>query len=277
MHRIMNTGLDLEKERLDSSEEDWVFGAVSMPCLAQIPEADRIKYLPKGEVQKGAEDTMDCATRGPINVLETKFNWMLKNGKISPQNEAWLRERGYITENGVEFSDAFIAILSGTTERGNSLKAPLEAIRQHGLIPKRMLPLEPWMTWKDYHDRSRITGSMHALGEDFKARFPMNYEKVFETDYPKLLKEDLLVVGGYAWPDPVDGVYPRVGFAPNHCFDLVEKLEDPYAAFDNYLDTDGDFLKKLASDYDMLDYGYRIYVRKEIVRRKNWLLELLGF
>lgn len=80
---IKNTGIDFRKEELEQSEEDWVFGAWTLSCLAKIPLELREKYLPKGEVQRGREDMMDCATRGPINILEAKFTWLLENKKVS--------------------------------------------------------------------------------------------------------------------------------------------------------------------------------------------------
>jgi hypothetical protein len=268
-----NTGIDLAKERSEASTEDWQFGAFSQPCIASIPIEDRIKYLPKGEVQRGVEDFMDCATRGPINILEIKFNYLLKNKKFLPENEAWLREKGYIDENGITFSDRFIAIRSGTSRTGNSLKAPLEAIRKQGLIPKRMLPSKADMTFGQYIDNSEITGSMLALGIAFTERFPINYEKVLETHYEEANKDDPLNVAGFAWPAPKGTIYPRTEGEPNHVW---VNLFPKYTAFDNYLDTDGDFIKQLASDYDFYEYGYRIFMSQKLPEPSKDIYQLMG-
>lgn len=261
----VNYGLDLAKEQADQSAEDWVFGSSSPMCLsAGMVSTDRNKYLPTGEIQKGAEDTMDCASRAPVNILETKFNYLFNNDKISPENKQWLIDNGYFTETGITFSDAFVAINSGTTRNGNSLKAPIDAIHNLGMIPKSMLPLETTMTWDEYHDPARITPAMIALGAEFLKRFTINYERVLEKDFAWLLTEDLLDVGGYAWPRPKNGIYPRSENQPNHAFIVVQ---DPlYTIFDNYIDSsDGDYIKRLASDYDLLDYGYRVIVTAEHV------------
>ena len=270
---LKNYGLDLAKEKLEQSTDDWKFGAIGED-LAIIPENERMKYLPIGEVQKGQDDLMDCASRGPLNILETKFNFLLKNKKLSFENEMWLKEKGYITNDGVEFSDAYIAILSGTTRQGNSLKAPLEAIRKNGLIPKSVLPLKSDMTWEQYHDPNRIMPLMKMLGEDFMSRFHINYEKVFEKSYPKLIKTCMLNVAGFAWPEPINGEYQSVNQVANHCFIVVRS--PLYLIFDNYPDSfDGDFIKKLANDYDLLDYGYRLSVnQKAIVPKKPFLRRL---
>ena len=271
-------GLNLEKELQEQSEKDWEFGAASLKCLAEIPEEERENYLPKGEVQKGVEDMMDCATRGPLNILETKFNWLLRNKKLSFENEFWLKQNGYVKLHNalyeVEFSDAFVAINSGTTRNGNSLKAPLEAIRKQGLIPKYKLPLGSWMTWEDYHNPARITENMRQLGQEFIERFTINYERVFETGFETLLQKDLLDVAGYAWPDLIKGEYSFTEIPPNHIFVGI-KLPQTYI-FDNYEEIAGDFIKKLASDYNFFEYGYRIFItaeRKQILTGQENIIE----
>lgn len=259
---MKNYGFNLELEKLHRSDNDWTFGAFSTPCIALIPEIKRLEYLPKGEVQRGAEDTMDCATRGPINILETKFNWLYKNNLITPENKLWLEKNGYIQNGNVEFSDAFIAIKSGTTREGNSLKAPLQAIENNGLIPKSMLPLLNTMTFDEYHDPHRITDVMDSLGQDFKKRFPINYELVYSIHYKELYESDMLVQAGYAWSQPINGEYPRVDYPFNHVW--IGVVKPLHTIFDNYIDpVDGDFIKKLAPDYAMLDYGYRLFITSE--------------
>jgi hypothetical protein len=266
----MNRGLDLEKEQEDRQDEDWVFGAASQQCLAVVPPADREAHLPPGEVQRGRDDLMDCASRAPLNVLETKFNYLLKTGKLP--HAIWLRDNGYITEKGFEFSDAFIAILSGTRRTGNSLKAPCHAIHEYGLIPKQKLPLRKDMTWEEYHNKERVTGSLMALGEQFKSRFTINYERVLEADYDTLLEDDMLIVAGYAWPKPKGGEYPRTDNKPNHAIMAIRTPK--YFIFDNY-ETRDSYIKKLANDYDLLDYGYRLYISTTPASKDGTILSLM--
>ena len=255
-------GLNLDLELKHASDDDWVFGGFSIPCLASIPESDRVKYLPIGEVQRGKEDMMDCATRGPINILETKFNYLYRNNKLIPENKKWLEDNNYVNNGNIEFSDAFIAILSGTTREGNSLKAPLQAIENNGLIPKSKLPFINSMSFEQYHDPNRITDSLKSLGQEFKRRFPINYEKVYAVHFNELYESDLIDEAGYAWPQPINGEYPRVEEDPNHVW--VGICRPLHTIFDNYIDpVDGDFIKKLASDYKMLDYGYRVYITSQ--------------
>jgi hypothetical protein len=262
---MKNQGFDRQKEDFDSSPKDHQYGSVILPCLTDIKEDEREAYLPAGEVQRGVEDMQDCATRGPLNIYETKFNWLIRNKKLSADNLRWLQRNGYITERGVEFSDAWVAIGSGTTRQGNSLKAPLDFIYNSGLLPKSVLPLKPWMTFDEYHDPERITDEMEALAREFNKRFLLNYGKVYTHEFEHKLKEDMLVVAGYAWPDPVEGTYLRVEDDFNHCFILFKR---PMSfAFDNYIDpVDGDFVKRLAPDYNFMQYGYQLIVRENEIR-----------
>jgi len=139
----MNYGLNLEKERSEINDQDWILGSASSPCFSFIAEKDRELYLPEGEVQRSDKgDMMDCATRSPLNILEAKFSYLVSNGvyhdkDFHRENIDWLLDNGYVvTKEGVKFSDAFVAINSGTTPNGNSLKAPLEAIRKQGRCSK---------------------------------------------------------------------------------------------------------------------------------------------
>ena len=263
-----NYGLNLELEKAHQKPKDWVFGATSPKCLAEIQPDKRWEYLPKGEVQRGAEDTMDCATRAPINILETKFSYLLRENLIPPENLKFLIDNGYLGGYGnIVFSDAFVAINSGTTRQGNSLIAPLEAIRKKGLIPKSMLPLEKTMTWDAYHNPARITEKMRKLGEEFADRFTINYEKIYEDKFSEVLDRDLVDTGGYAWPTPISGEYPRTDNDPNHAFILFNKPMSN--AFDNYEEASGDFIKKLASNYKFVGHGYRVIISSTVPLEKK--------
>lgn len=256
-----NHGLNLELEALHRSDTDWVFGAASLPSIVAIPPAERSNWLPVGEVQKGAEDTMDCASRGPTNVLEAIFTYHYTHA-MKPENKAWLLEQGYVANNKVTFSDAFTAILSGTTSSGNSLIAPLDSLHNNGLIPKPMLPLLPTMTFAQYIDRDRVTVAMLDLGKEFVSRFTINYDRVFSSDFPSVSQIDFIDIATYAWPAAVNGIYPRTAGSFNHC---VAIFMPQYFIFDNYPEGPGDFIKQLAPDYAFYDYGYRVFVSAENV------------
>lgn len=243
-------------------DNDWKFGAASVAALYPIPLAQRAAYLPKGEVQRGIEDTQDCASRAPNNMLETQFSFADKTGLMKPENRQWGRDNGYADSQGNwTFSDRFVAILSGTTRQGNSLKAPLEAIRTQGLIPKSMLPLAKTMAFEQYIDPASVTKAMRDLGQEFKKRFTINYEQVGIAAFELALTDSMLDVALFAWPFSINGEYPRDPRPANHA---VCMFATPMAnIFDNYEESPGDFIKKLAKDYLYYDYGYRLFVSSE--------------
>lgn len=184
---------------------------------------------------------------------------------MNKQLKEQIKKYGYI-----EFSDRKVAIESGTTKSGNSLKAPIDSTHRDGLIPKAMFPQVE--SFEEYHNPDLITDEMKKLGQEFLKRFSINYEKVYEKDLDTLLDRDMLDVAGYAWPVPKNGEYSRTEHRPNHAFMGIRK---PMTfIFDNYIDyVDGDFIKKLAQDYDFLDYGYRIIIsenKKEEEKRSWW-------
>ena len=187
---------------------------------------------------------------------------------MKPENKKWLQDNGYINANGqCEFSDRYTAILSNTSRSGNSLIAPLRAIREFGLIPKKMLSASSYMTFDDYHNPNCITQAMKDLGQEFKKRFDIRYEQVADILSKELLKDEPLNAAGYAWTVPKNGEYPKpepyLAAIPNHAF---MKIMTPLTyIFDNYLDNhvEGDWIKKLASDYTFYNYDYRVYISSE--------------
>lgn len=260
---VKNYGIDLAREQSEQSPEDWQFGALSLPSLINIPQGERENFLPQGEVQRGREDFVDCASRAPVNKLEADFTYGYQNKRFKPENLKWLEDNGYVQDGRILFSDRFIAIKSKTTRQGNSMKAPLDAINNSGLIPKSLLPKLPDMTFDEYHDSTSITKEMEDLGKEFLKRWDINYEKVYAVHSGELLKEDMLCAAGYAWPTPINGEYPKPEsfLSPNHEF-LKFALPKTFI-FDNYEESPNDFIKKLVPDYTFYDYDYRVFISGE--------------
>jgi len=263
-----NRGLDLEREEQELQGDEWVFGATSPDCIYAVPIDERKDYLPLGERQVGRQDWMDCVTRGVINILEVKFTYSLRKGLIKPKNALWLRQNGYVVvrdgKEYVEFSDRFIAIKSGTTRDGNSMKNPPDAVRKFGLIPRGMLSPNKKMKWADYHNANDITREMEALGQEFIKRWALNYEQVALSNLQTLIKRDCANLAGFAWPEPDNnGVYPYTEGPFTHAF--MAFALPLTRIFDNYEDQhDGDWIKTLAPDYAFYRYGYRMFVRAEL-------------
>jgi hypothetical protein len=254
------TDFDPIKERSEQTPDDWQFGGLSQPGLANIPLHERESYLPPGQLQYGRNDFMSCATLSPINALEAQFTWLYEHG-MTQENKTWLELKGYVDASGdVQFSDRFSSTLAGTTTSGNSMKAPLEAIRKHGLIPKKLLNASKDMTFAQYHDKSAITKAMYDLGLEFTHRFTINYEQVHRDHLLEALKGDYIGVAGHGWSQPKNGVYPRTAATINHAFLLYKPK---YEAFDNYLEKPEDYTKTLAPDYLFFETAYRVFISAE--------------
>jgi len=269
---MTNYGLDLEKEKLDRSEEDYIFGSGSLTGLADkvaglvialhawpspingiYPRVIKVinhcvcffsesikKYFPLGEIQRGVQDFMDCVTRGHNNEIEKQLNYIVDLGMFSDELVDWLTEKGYITDNGLELSDRFPAMLSNTSRNGNSMKAPIQAILDHGCIPKSMLPANSSMTWDAYHNKDDITDEMLELGKEWIKRIKINYEIVYDRDFSNF-------------------------------------SEIKWEIFDNYIDrTDGDYVKRLAPNYKLMNYGYKILINEIIYKSMSKTLAKLG-
>src|SRR3990167_1673005 len=267
-----NYGLDWKKELAEQSEEDWLSGATSPKGIVNIPLAVKESFLPTGRKQGGVWDTQACATFSPTNGYDAMVEYLYQT-TMTPENKEFFDKNGYRKSGKMDSSDAFNAILSGTTRQGNSLKAPLDSIRKNGMIPNWMMPLEPSMTWDEFHNPNRITKEMIELGQECASRIIFAYERVYENDFSLWLETDFIDVGGYAWPIPVDGIYPRTENAPNHAFLL---WKPKYFANDSYPETGGDYIKQLAPDYIFENTGYRVYIAKQTTPEERKIQEQVG-
>ncbi len=266
----MNRGIDLVREQLElRGDEELYLGSASPICIYSVPLEDRTRYLPDGERQDIGDEKQGCVSRGYCNIAETKFTYAYQNNLITPENKLWLETNGYVVDGKIAFSDAYIEILSGTTKQGNSLKAPAHAIHTYGLVPKKLLP--QLKKWDDHYNPKRITPTLKTLGEEFARRFHIRYSQVRTNDFEDLLKTDMANIAVAAWPTPINGEYPRnTSLSMNHAV-MAYGLPKTYI-FDNYEEQKGDFIKKLASDFLIYEYGYRIYVSKETTGEQRSVL-----
>lgn len=280
---MSSLGFDLERERNEASETDFVGGGVG-PVLKGL--SDKVsgivcacyawgtpengvyprvtfpinhaidiitefskKFLPIGTIQRGRDDWMNCASNAPCNSLEVSFNHALDSNLFTPVLVQWFKDEGYINpENGLfEIADAFVSIGSGTTRRGNSLKSPVQFISNNGIVPKSRMPDSPSMTFDEYHDPARITPELFDLGLEFLKRVKVNYEKVYRADFEKI-------------------------------------VDTRWDIFDSYPNYSGTNLKNLANDYIFLEYGYRLYIAEDTTEQQisilrqmiNKLMEIIG-
>lgn len=241
-----------QKERDEQDGSEWIFGAIPTD-LAQVPLEQRMVYLPTGVLQfNNVMDSNGCASRGPLNILETKLDYFYDHG-MHEAIKKWFDDHGYRVNGKFALCDAFIEILSGTTPTGNSLKAPLDAIRKYGAIPASLIPLNNDMSWEVYMNPKRVTQAHLDLGAQFLRRITINYEKVPLDQFHEATTADSLDVALKAWSVPVNGVYPRIEGTFTHATDRISNEID---VFDTY----EPFIKRLTPDYRFFEWGYSISI-----------------
>lgn len=256
MEEPKNTGVNIELEEAEVTNDDWVFGGQYDDEL--ILNFDPEEYLPQGEAQNYGQDKMDCVWRAYANKIETVFNYLYRNNRLSPGNKRWIEDVGFIVwENGMSYfviSNKFNSIKSGTSRQGNSLKRPADSAHRDGIIPRAMLAEDKPETWDEYHNPKQITQEMVDIGKEFKKRFPLNYERVAQAKWKTLPIGCACVV--HAWPRPVNGIYPQAPGSFNHC---VYELKPEWKIFDNYPAwVENNWVKQLASNFNFYPYGYRL-------------------
>jgi hypothetical protein len=218
-----NYGLILEPLK----ETDYVFGASPLNKKILQPNGDWSEYLPAPERQSGRNlETMACTNFAALNVLEALF------------------KRKYGLDKN--FSDRFLAKMSGTGRNGNLQTTVLDTIRKIGLVNEEDWPSNmDEFNWSEYY--KEIPKDIKDKAKLFLNEYEVGYEAITPTitAMKEALKYSPLYVAGYAWYYS-NGYYRSIG-SPNHCF-ILYNIDQAIAykkAFDSY----DPFAKKLSSDF----------------------------
>src|SRR3990167_81733 len=181
---IKNDGVILGLSSLDT----YVAGTI--PFEERNSSGDWEAYIPPGEWQKSSKaDSMACVSFSAINSIET--------------------QEKFLTGNQVNYSDRWIAKMSGTTELGNHLDKVAETIRTYGLVLESSYPAPSGdYTWQEYHTEINpiLKAKLLAEGQDWLTRWDIKYEETGITvlSLQKQLKQSppQVVIPGHA----VEGV-----------------------------------------------------------------------
>lgn len=116
-------------------DTDYMAGRVgaSLSHESRNPSGDWTEYLPPGEWQRSDfADTMACVSFSAINSIEV--------------------QEKFLTGRQPNYSDRFIAVMSGTTRIGNYLWKVTDTIRKNGLVLEEEYPAPPeYKSWEEYH------------------------------------------------------------------------------------------------------------------------------
>lgn len=283
-----NTGFVAVEPKLGDFVAGGETGILDTPVL---PSCDWRPFLPTNVTQ--LMKTSDGISRGDSNAcvsfagkqsVEAQLNFELQTGKMSVENEQWLRANGYLDASGKVFLSArFTAKMSGTTPAvGNSLPNVWQSLHANGAAPESAWPMPTHdfdayvahhggitteQAWEIYY--AVVPQAAINLGKQFAARFPILYEWLVFPAQPAAgdkLRQDLAVspleiatavCSGWNTDDPIKAC----GAGTQHATMLVSvETNGFYDILDHYVP----WIKQFAADYS-ITYGMRGVVGQAIV------------
>lgn len=188
---MQNTGL-IDELR----DTDYLAGTDnSIPYAIVNKSADWEKYKPTDEWQRKYKsgrlgyDTYSCVTFSALNCLEMQLYFMIKNNLLTKKELDFLNDNGYIEDGYPNFNDWFTAVMSGTTENGNTKQAVWDSIRKDGVLPQKL-----GYQVNDFNDRqtyltTKPTESQKDIAKKFLDYFIVKYEWI---NWGKITNFDLI-------------------------------------------------------------------------------------
>jgi hypothetical protein len=239
-------------------DTDFVAGTIPYEVVCE----DWRPYLPNPEKQKrGRWDTMSCVTFSALNVLETQLNFMLATGKIAPFAVERLIEMGYIVDGQFNFSERFTAVMSGTTDQGNSLQNVWDSIRHDGLLPERDCPYTDTMTKTQYF-ANNFTEDNKTKAKSFLGYIDIAYEWLIVNSFA-LVDWEVESIKKALKQSPLQFVTPVSNWNKNPCTPNPKETTGVHATMNwktvNFYDIEDHydpFLKQLSGDY-MIRYAMK--------------------
>lgn len=256
----MNYGIIIEPRK----NTDFVAGEVSGIQYEPITDGNWTKHLPSNERQSFRfVDTMACVSYSTLNVIETQLNYYIDKGKLNFETLSFLDDNGFLIDGKIECSDRYLAKMSGTTKKGNSLQKVCDTLRHRGILAEGDWMWNDDFKWDDYY--SEIPQDLQAKALRFYDYFEVQYEWVSAglpvtiEQLKKHLKQAPLQIAsstcGGNWNETV---VKKCDLSVNHAT-MVYNVGNYINDFDSY----PRFNKLLSLDY------YIPYVMKIIIKPKN--------
>ena len=244
-------------------KENYVFGSILSPVpFEEInPSGDWTADLPIPELQNKGFETWSCVTHTVLNCVEILIK------------KKYGLDRNY--------SERFLAAVSGTEEGGNTPNQVCEFLRKIGVVPEELLPFGPDInTFEKFY--APISPKLYELAREFLAEWDFKYEDVPDDNEAilKALKCSPLGLAVTAWFERGSKYYKPEGMSDNHFTTLIKAESGNYKrVFDSYADGEGDpFLKDI--DWETPSSAIkRFYIKKKDTQKKTFwqkLMELLS-
>lgn len=248
-----NYGLILDEQK----KEDWNFGAGKLSVDILVEDGDWTPYLPEKELQNLNDiEPSACVTFTVLNCIE-----------------ALIKRQYNIDRN---YSDRFLAMVSGTTQVGNSPNTVCEFLRKVGVVSQELWPFDKTINSFDKF-YSPIPPKLYQLAKEFNEEWEFGHE--FVDSRPEMIARALqsspLLISVPAWFVGDDGKYHRPeGVSDNHATTLIAHKKGEYwRVFDTYdnniKDVAWGVLPKVVK---------RFYIKKRIKKEKvSWLQKIHDF
>lgn len=238
--------------------KDYIFGGYGA-LGGEVLQANGqwFSYVPQGESQLNfGFDPQGCVSWGTLNALEI----LLK------------RQYGEV----VNFADRFLTVASETTLGGNSPQKVGETLRKQGVVREEAWPItEDLKTWDAFY--APIDYRTYTLALEFVGKYGFKHEYVSLSSgaLKTALQYSPLGVAVSAWQKGQDGLYISP-FPSNHWVVLVGYREGEYwLVYDSYSE-DGEYIKKLAWDYNF-GAAKRYQITKQVKEEsESWLAFLVN-
>ena len=229
---------------------DYNFGeAFRSPEVLQ-PDGQWMKFLPEKEYQAHPSfEPSACVSFTTLNCLEI------------------LHKRKYDEE--INFSDRFLAYISGTERTGNSPRTVASALRKQGTPEQAFWPFGG-ETFEEFYTKPSAIAFQNA--KRFLKNYQVNYE-VVPTE-PKLIMQALqsspLGVSVSAWYQNDEGLYFKPEAIMNNHFTTLIGYEEGkhWLVFDSYEANSAPF-KKIAWD-TKFEVVRRYYIAKRTTPPSFW-------
>lgn len=232
--------------------EDYQFG-VSLPFEVLQDGGDWIDYLPHKELQNlNNIEPYACVSFTILNCIEI------------------LIKRKYGLEQN--WSDRFLAAVSGTKEGGNSPKTVCQFLRKIGVVPQDVWPFDESVnTFEKFYEP--LPPKLYELARDFLNEWTFRYELVEKDAISHALKCSPLGISVTAWHQKDGMYYKPEGLTDNHFTTLIAIKENEYKkVFDSY----DSFIKYYDWNADhAVIQRYWIARNPALVRpNRNWFVEI---
>lgn len=204
--------------------EDYVLGGfMALPKEVLQPDKNWQDFLPVKEYQNlNNIEPYACVTFTILNAIEI------------------LIKRKYGLDRN--YSDRFLAAMSGTREGGNSPNSVAQYLHSEGVVLQEVWPFDQNIdSFEKFY--SPVPPELIELAKEFLNEFDFKYEKV--PSNPESISEALtyspLLISVSAWFERDGKYYKPEGFIDNHATTLIYERENDFRrVFDSYADNEDD-------------------------------------